>query len=173
MFVSAKDKNNNTYNKSVGKLIDGVEVNILDSGELEFVTDYPMIGYLNEDGSTYGIEGNKFSSGDIGEIKEGELFITGRVKDLIIKGGINISPRQIEEKLEKAEGVKQVAIVGFEDEFYGENIACFASGDISEESLKNYCNDNLEENKIPAKYIIMDELPIGPTGKVQKNKLKA
>lgn len=172
LFVSVKDLKNNTYNKSVGKLISGVELNVLDSGELEFITNYPMVGYLQEDGTTNGIDGNKFRSGDIGEIIGGELFITGRAKDLIIKGGINISPRQIEEKIEKLQQIRQVAIIGIPDNFYGENIACFYAGDIAEVDLARYCKENLEENKIPVKYISMEKLPVGPTGKIQKSLLK-
>ncbi len=171
LYVSVKNPVNNTHNSSVGNLLPGTKITILETGELAFYSKYSMAGYLQEDGSLLTVKDNFFRSGDIGELNDGELYITGRIKDLIIKGGKNISARDIEETLEQLPVIKQVAIKGVSDAFYGETIICFYVGDIDYNELKRYCIDHLDADKIPEHFVKMLYLPVGPTGKVKKNEL--
>ncbi|MFK7968384.1 MAG: class I adenylate-forming enzyme family protein [Rickettsiaceae bacterium] len=170
LFVSVENVKNNYFTGSVGNILPGVNIEISPANELEIKSDYNMYGYLKENGDILSCE--KFSTGDIGTIVENELFITGRVKDLIIKGGVNISPRKIESIIEGLDKIEQVAVIGCKDEFYGENIACFFVGQLTEQELNEYCLKKLAPDHVPVKFIKRQELQVGPTGKIKKHELK-
>ncbi len=115
-------------------------------------------------------------TGDLGYMDEdGFVFVTGRIKELIIKGGENISPKEIDEVLYKHPAVLDAAAVGIPDDTYGEEImACVKSKpgiNITEEELLNHCLEHLGKFKTPKMIKIMDELPKGPSGKIQRLKL--
>ncbi len=115
-------------------------------------------------------------TGDLGYMDEdGFVFVTGRLKELIIKGGENIAPREIDEVLYKHPAVLDAAAVGIPDDVYGEEImACVVlkpGQKVTEEELKQFCLENLGEFKTPKVIKIMDELPKGPSGKIQRLKL--
>jgi len=102
------------------------------------------------------------------------LFITGRSKDLIIKGGVNFSPRAIEEILLGFPGVEDVAVVGSKHIFWGEEIVAFIISqkelDISE--IKTFCENRLAKDAVPTNFVFVKEFPRTTTGKVQKSKLR-
>ena len=115
-------------------------------------------------------------TGDLGHMDEdGFVFVTGRIKELIIKGGENIAPREIDEVIIRHPAVIEVATVGIPDERYGQDImACVVPRPGSccgEEDLREYCRRELGSYKTPKLFRFVDELPKGPSGKVQRLKL--
>jgi long-chain acyl-CoA synthetase len=116
-------------------------------------------------------------SGDIGYIdSNGFLFVTGRIKEIIIKRGENIAPKEIDDVLYKHPEVMDAAAVGIPDEAFGEDIlACVvlkAGCRVTEEELSIYCKEHLGEFKSPRVIKIMSDLPKGPSGKIQRLKLR-
>jgi sulfoacetate-CoA ligase len=115
-------------------------------------------------------------TGDLGHMDdEGFVFVTGRIKELIIKGGENIAPREIDEALIRHPAVLEAAAVGIPDEHYGQDIlACVVltpGAQCSEGELREYCKRELGTYKTPRTFRFVDELPKGPSGKVQRLKL--
>jgi len=117
-------------------------------------------------------------TGDLGLMDaDGYVFVTGRIKELIIKGGENIAPKEIDEVLYRHPSVLEAAAVGVPDETYGEEIMCcvvMKPGCIATEAeLRCHCIEYLGEFKTPKRIKFMDELPKGPSGKIQRLKLPA
>ena len=115
-------------------------------------------------------------TGDLGMMDEdGDYFVTGRLKEIIIKGGENISPREIDDALYRHPAVLEVAAVGIPDERYGQEIfACVVLKDgarASEEDLRAFCTAELGAYRTPKEIRFLDALPKGPSGKVQRLKL--
>ena len=115
-------------------------------------------------------------TGDLGYADEEDYyFVTGRIKELIIKGGENIAPREIDDALYKHPAVMDAAAVGIPDAHYGQEILCavvFKPGaHASEEELRAFCEKELGRYKTPKVFRIMADLPKGPSGKVQRLKL--
>jgi long-chain acyl-CoA synthetase len=115
-------------------------------------------------------------TGDLGYLDEdGFVFVTGRLKELIIKGGENIAPREVDEALIRHPAVLEAAAVGIPDAHYGQEIfACviLKPGErVEEEDLKAFCRAEIGPYKTPRMIRIVDELPRGPSGKVQRLKL--
>ncbi len=116
-------------------------------------------------------------SGDLGMMDEdGYLKITGRHKDLIIRGGENISPREIEEYLYRMEGIQDVQVVAVPSRKYGEQVAAFVilkeGCDLSPEDVQDFCRGNISNYKVPRYVSMIEELPLTASGKVQKFKLR-
>ena len=121
---------------SVGRPLDGIEVQIVDAdwqplppekdGQVVVRTPYLMRGYRQSgpsDRSSLAADG-RLSTGDLGHLdSDGELFITGRLKDLIIRGGVNISPRLLEDAFYRLDAVEEAAVVGIPHAVYGEEVA--------------------------------------------------
>lgn len=115
-------------------------------------------------------------TGDLGYLDEdGFVFVTGRLKELIIKGGENIAPREIDEVLYQHPSVLEAAAVGVPDQRYGEDIlACVAlrpGRNCSESELLNHCRKHLGDFKTPKTIKFLSDLPKGPSGKIQRLKL--
>ena len=116
-------------------------------------------------------------SGDLGiKQADGNFRITGRIKDMIIRGGENIYPREIEEYLYKLEGVKDVQIVGIPSEKYGEEVAAFIiskeGANLTDDDVKEYCRGQIARHKIPKYIFFVEGYPLTGSGKIQKFKLK-
>ena len=148
-------------------------------GELVIKGDNVMKQYYNNEEATkssFTKEGY-FLTGDLGvEDEDGFFFITGRKKELIIKGGENISPREIDDTLYKHNAVLEACAFGVADDNYGEEIsACvFLKSNLQadEIELKELCKSNLGEYKTPSQIIFVNEpLPKGPSGKIQRLKI--
>jgi fatty-acyl-CoA synthase len=107
---------------------------------------------------------------------EGYLNIVGRIKDMVIRGGENIYPREIEEFLYTHPDVADVQVVGVPDERYGEELAAYVirrhGSDVDEETLRAYCRGRIAHYKVPRYFAFTDEFPITVTGKVQKFRLR-
>jgi acyl-CoA synthetase (AMP-forming)/AMP-acid ligase II len=115
-------------------------------------------------------------TGDLGYMDEdGFVFVTGRIKELIIKGGENIAPKEIDEALYQHPAVLDAAAVGIPDEAYGEEImACVTlqpGSNVTEQELTDHCLELLGKFKTPKIIRLMEELPKGPSGKIQRLKL--
>ena len=116
-------------------------------------------------------------SGDLGVMDaDGYLAITGRHKDMIIRGGENIYPREIEEFLYRMEGITDVQVVGIPSEKYGEEVGAFiirkVGSDLSETDVKDFCRGQIARYKIPKYVAFVDAFPLTASGKVQKYKLQ-
>jgi fatty-acyl-CoA synthase len=116
-------------------------------------------------------------SGDLGTVDEdGYYRITGRIKDMIIRGGENIYPREIEEFLYTMPGVEDVQVVGVPDEKYGEVVGAFvrrkADADLTEEDVQEYARARIARYKAPKHVFFIDEYPMTASGKIQKYKLR-
>jgi fatty-acyl-CoA synthase len=107
---------------------------------------------------------------------DGNFRITGRIKDMIIRGGENISPREIEEFLYLMPGVKDVQIVAMASPRYGEDVAAFIipNGNVvfTPEDVRDYCKDKIARYKIPRYVFFVNEYPLTGSGKIQKFKLR-
>jgi fatty-acyl-CoA synthase len=104
--------------------------------------------------------------------ERGYCRIEGRLKEMIIRGGENIYPREIEELLHNHPGVADVAVVGVPDDYWGEQVAAFvrpAPGNpVAQEELASYCRAHLAAHKTPRHWVFVDAFPLTPSGKVQK-----
>jgi long-chain acyl-CoA synthetase len=117
-------------------------------------------------------------TGDLGyRDPDGFYFIVGRKKEMIIRGGANIYPKEIEEVLYQHPGVQEAAVIGLPDPIWGETVcACLVPKEGStlvEEEILERCRQRLAPYKVPARVVLMDRFPKTPTGKIQKNKIVA
>ncbi len=132
--------------------------------------------YKNPDATGSSIRQGWFYTGDLGrKDEEGYIFITGRSKELIIRGGENIAPREIDDVLYKHEAILEAAAVGVDDENYGQEVvACVVLRDgyaCGEEELKAFCEAGVGRYKSPKIIYFFDDLPKGPSGKILRLKL--
>ena len=134
--------------------------------------------YKNEAATAEVIDKNGFlHSGDLGVKDEnGNYRITGRIKDMIIRGGENIYPREIEEFLYQMPAIKDVQVVGIPSEKYGEEVGAFIilkEGEtMQEEDIRDFCRGKISRFKIPKYVFFIDEFPMTGSGKIQKYRLK-
>ena len=132
--------------------------------------------YRNPEATADSIRNGWFYSGDLGrKDEEGYIFITGRSKELIIRGGENIAPREIDDVLYRHEAILEAAAVGVDDENYGQEVvACVVIRDgyqCSEDELKAFCQAGVGNYKAPKIIYFFDDLPKGPSGKILRLKL--
>lgn len=148
-------------------------------GEVFIQGDVVIKEYEEGRGSEAFVDG-WFKTGDMGYLDEdGYLFLTGRKKEIIIRGGENIAPREIEEAILAYPSVEEVAVVGQPDEIYGENVVAFVVFQGSAEkdkkdpnTIKEFLVSRLSPEKIPTQIHVLDSLPRGKTGKIDKPSLK-
>ena len=174
---------------SVGRAA-GCEARVIDAtlqpvpngvtGELAILGPNVMRGYYKDEATTRAAftPDGWLRTGDLGHADaDGFFFVTGRIKELIIKGGENIAPREIDEALLQHPGVLEAAAVGIPDRHYGQEImACIVVREgvpCSEDSLRAFCAEHLGPFKTPKLFRFVKELPRGPSGKVQRLKLLA
>ena len=116
------------------------------------------------------------SSGDVGHFDQaGHLFIDGRDDEMIVSGGENVFPREVEDLLAGHDAVKEVAVIGVDDEDFGQRLKAFVvpseGGSIDEDGVKSYVKQNLARYKVPREVEFLDSLPRNATGKVLKREL--
>ncbi len=176
--------------QTVGKALPGIEVKIVDSktgedllpgqhGEVVCRGYNIMKGYYKmEEATAAAIDDDGFlHSGDIGIMDEDGYFaITGRIKDMIIRGGENIYPKEIEDFLYHMEGIQDVQVVGVPSEKYGEQPGAFVvphpDSDISPQDVIDYCQGKIAWFKTPKYVQFVDGFPLTASGKVMKVKLR-
>jgi acyl-CoA synthetase (AMP-forming)/AMP-acid ligase II len=152
----------------------GNEVPQGDTGEVHVGNRMLFEGYTGDDEDEAVVDGH-MTTGDLGHLDEkGRLFIEGRADDMIVSGGENVYPEEVEEKLGEHENVREAAVIGVEDEKFGERLKAFVvkDGEVSEDDLKGYIKENLADYKVPREIEWVDELPRKPQGKVDKKKLE-
>jgi acyl-CoA synthetase (AMP-forming)/AMP-acid ligase II len=120
--------------------------------------------------------GDLLSSGDVGHVDEdGRLFIDGRDDEMIVSGGENVFPREVEDLLTDHEAVAEAAAIGVDDEDFGQRLRAFVvkadGADVSEDDLKGHVKSNLARYKVPREIVFVEELPRNATGKVLKREL--
>lgn len=134
--------------------------------------------YKNPEATAEVLDKNNFlHSGDLGiKDENGNYRITGRIKDMIIRGGENIYPREIEEFLYKLDGVKDVQVAGIPSKKYGEAVGAFIilqeGVTIQAEDVRDFCRNKISRYKIPKYIFFVDEFPMTGSGKIQKFRLK-
>jgi len=165
---------------TVGKPVPGIRVAIFNEdgdrigpgeiGEIYIKSDVMFEGYTSGDSKE--VRDGYMTIGDLGYVDEGGfLFIEGRADDMVVVGGENIYPVEIEETLDDMDGVEDVAVMGVPDDEYGEVLGAFVVGTVKAEDVKKYCKDQLASYKVPKRVEILDELPRTSTGKVLKREL--
>lgn len=194
LFVSARSRTSDDPRENtqgyVGEPLPGIRLRACDvhgsvvpsdeEGEIQVLTPDLMAGYLSESGDLQKVDaGGWFPTGDYGRIDHtGSLFITGRKKDLIIRGGINVSPAAIEEVLLHAARVIDAAVVSVPHEIYGEDIVAVLKLDPGTnldsvlESIMGQCKQALAAHQQPSRYMAIDEFPRTSNGKIQKVRLR-
>ncbi|HEX5269915.1 MAG TPA: AMP-binding protein [Gemmataceae bacterium] len=164
---------------TVGRPLPGVRVRVApEDGEIQVRGPGVMKGYHNrpeEDAHAFTADG-WFRTGDMGQLDaDGYLSITGRIKELIIRGGEKVMPREVEEVLSQCPGVREAAVVGEADGDRGEAVVAFVvPGDEAPtpEAVRDFCRARLAEFKVPRRVTVATDLPRGPTGKLLKRALK-
>ncbi len=192
LFGTARSRPDIEHQGYVGEPLPGIQFRVCGEdgavlptgaeGEIQVLTPDLMAGYLSEDGALQTVNANAwFPTGDFGRIskdKASSIFITGRKKDLIIRGGINVSPAAIEEVLLHAAHVSDAAVVSVPHEIYGEDIVAVlkldpgTSLDSVLESIMAQCKQTLAAHQQPSRYIAIDEFPRTSNGKIQKVRLR-
>jgi acyl-CoA synthetase (AMP-forming)/AMP-acid ligase II len=134
------------------------------------------VGYLNPDGSVERLPADGHHTGDLGRIDEdGHLVIVGRKKDLIIRGGINIAPLEIDAVLHGIPGVAEAAAAGIPDPIYGEEVVgvvtLLPGATLSGEDIMTHCRAKLPPFKAPKSILVLDEIPKNARGKVDRKSL--
>jgi acyl-CoA synthetase (AMP-forming)/AMP-acid ligase II len=156
---------------------DGAPLHAGSEGRIVVRTPFHSVGYLDYESGLPAPETEPwFDSGDVGMVDaDGYLFVTGRRKDLIIRGGFNISPRAIEEVLLHHPQVENIAVVGVPHAFYGEEVVAvvMTTGgsqlSVLEEELRYSCREMLGPSSVPDRFVETTALPLSTTGKIQKN----
>ena len=146
-------------------------------GEVVIKSDFLLKEYWNRpDATRSAFDHGWFRTGDVGEIDdEGYLFIKDRLKDMIISGGENIYPAEIESVVIGMPGVSEVAVIGMSDEKWGEIACAIVVADqskVSEEQIVEFCDSRLARYKLPKKVIFAEEIPRNPSGKILKRVLR-
>jgi fatty-acyl-CoA synthase len=176
--------------ETVGKPLPGVEVKIIDAasgaalppgqpGELCARGHGVMIGYYNmPDATAKAIDGDGYlHTGDLSvETPDGYFKITGRLKDMIIRGGENVYPREIEEFLYSHPKIEEVQVVGVPDATYGEELAAWiklkAGQQATVDEVRQFCRERIAHYKVPRYVKFVDAYPMTVTGKIQKFKMR-
>lgn len=171
---------------TAGRPAGGTEILILDPDFNELPTgevggiyvrnDTQFEGYTS--GTTKDFHAGYMSSGDVGYLDEaGRLFVVGRDDEMIVSGGENVYPIEVEKTLAAHPDVAEAAVIGVDDDQYGQRLAAFVvlapGSQATPDALKQHVRDNLANYKVPREISILDELPRGSTGKILRNDLQA
>lgn len=145
-------------------------------GEIVYRGRSNALGYLKEDATIDAFPQEGFHTGDLGYLdEEGYLFFTGRIKDLIIRGGVNISPMEVTSRLMEHPDVKEAATIGIPDPIYGEEVASFVvlkeGSKTDKENIIAHCKKTLPDFKIPKSVWFLDEIPKSERAKASKKAL--
>jgi fatty-acyl-CoA synthase len=161
---------------SIVKILDddGEDVQAGETGRIFVGNSSQFEGYTG--GETKEQIKGLMSSGDVGHFDDkGRLFIDGRDDEMIVSGGENVFPGEVEELLAGHEAIEEAAVIGVDDEKFGQRLKAFVvlrdGHELSEDEVKAYVGDNLARYKSPREVVFLDELPRNPTGKVLKREL--
>ncbi|HEX9312550.1 MAG TPA: AMP-binding protein [Actinomycetota bacterium] len=165
---------------TLGRPVQGVEVAVFspegdplqpgEVGEIHVKSSARFEGYTT--GEDKPQRDGYMSIGDLGHLdEEGYLFVEGRADDMVVVGGENVYPAEIEDVIRGVEGVREVAVAGAKDPDYGQVLMAFVVGSADPEEILRACRDQLASFKVPRRVEVVDELPRTATGKVLKREL--
>lgn len=169
---------------SVGRVLSGHELRILDGDRREVApgevgtiwvrNEQMMEGYLDDATATAASSHEGWTTvDDLGRVDDdGYLYLAGRDRDMVISGGVNIYPVEIEEALATHPAVQEVAVIGLEDEEWGERVAAVVVGEANIDELDAWVRERVASHKAPRSWFFVDALPRNPTGKVLKRELR-
>jgi len=170
---------------TVGPTVKGVKIKILDDngnevpqgdvGRIFVGNAFPFEGYTGGGGKQI-IDG-LLSSGDVGYFDEhGLLYVSGRDDEMIVSGGENVFPAEVEDLISGHPDVVEATAIGVEDKEYGHRLRAFVvkkyEADVDEDAIKHYVREHLARYKVPREVIFLEELPRNPTGKILKRELR-
>ncbi|HTZ86947.1 MAG TPA: acyl-CoA synthetase [Solirubrobacteraceae bacterium] len=162
---------------TVVKLLDpdGREVSAGQGGRIFVANEMMFEGYTG--GGNKEIVGGLMSTGDVGHFDSGgRLFVDGRDDEMIVSGGENVFPREVEDLLADHEAIEEAAVVGIPDEEWGQRLRAFVvlrpSAALSEQDVQDYVKANLARYKVPREVVFLEQLPRNATGKVLKRELQ-
>jgi fatty-acyl-CoA synthase len=170
---------------TVGPVVKGVKVKLLDDngnevaqgevGRIFVGNAFPFEGYTG--GGHKQIIDGLMSSGDVGYFDEhGLLYVSGRDDEMIVSGGENVFPAEVEDLISGHPEVVEATAIGVEDKEYGHRLRAFVvkkeGADVNEDGIKGYVRDHLARYKVPREVIFLEELPRNPTGKILKRELR-
>jgi fatty-acyl-CoA synthase len=170
---------------TVGPVVKGVKVKLLDDngndvaqgevGRIFVGNAFPFEGYTG--GGHKQIIDGLMSSGDVGYFDEhGLLYVSGRDDEMIVSGGENVFPAEVEDLISGHPEVVEATAIGVEDKEYGHRLRAFVvkkdGADVNEDAIKGYVRDHLARYKVPREVIFLEELPRNPTGKILKRELR-
>ncbi|MCQ4359717.1 acyl-CoA ligase FadD12 [Mycobacterium gordonae] len=171
---------------TAGKPAEGTQIRILDPDFKEVPTGEVGTIYVHNgsqfdgytSGTTKDFHAGYMSSGDVGYLDaNGRLFVVGRDDEMIVSGGENIYPIEVEKTLAAHPEVAEASVIGVDDEQYGQRLSAFVvlepGASATVDTLKQHVRDNLANYKVPREITVLDELPRGSTGKILRNELKA
>jgi fatty-acyl-CoA synthase len=146
-----------------------------EAGRIFVGSEFLFEGYTG--GGTKDEIGGLMATGDVGRFDEaGRLFVEGRDDEMIVSGGENVFPKEVEDLLARHDAVAEAAAVGVPDDEFGQRLVAFvvrgAGADVGEDDLKDHVKRNLARYKVPREIRFLDELPRNATGKVLKRELK-
>jgi acyl-CoA synthetase (AMP-forming)/AMP-acid ligase II/carbon monoxide dehydrogenase subunit G len=153
----------------------GVEVPQGQTGRIFVGNEMLFEGYTG--GGSKDVIGSLMATGDVGRFDEGgRLFVEGRDDEMIVSGGENVFPQEVEDLLARHDAVSEVAAIGVDDEDFGQRLRAFVvlekRKEATEDELKGYVRANLARYKVPREIVFLDELPRNVTGKVLKRELR-
>lgn len=185
-FVTALvDEESERKPNSVGKPCHNVQVRIcneageeVQTGEIGTVyvkSDQFFMGYVSDGAIIPQLsEGGWMTVQDVGyQDEEGFIYIVGREKNMILFGGINIFPEEIERVLQTHPAVEEIVVVGVEDRYWGEKPVAIVKGSATKQQLKSFCLQRLSSFKIPKEWYFVDEIPYTNSGKIARNAAKS
>jgi acyl-CoA synthetase (AMP-forming)/AMP-acid ligase II len=186
MIATATPQDLRAAPNTAGRPAGGTEIRILETEFNEVPTGEVGTIYVRNDtqfdgcteGATKDFHAGFMSSGDVGYLDEaGRLFVVGRDDEMIVSGAENVYPIEVEKTLAAHPEVAEAAVIGVDDEQYGQRLAPFVvlepGGSAAPDVLKQHVRDNLANYKVPRELSVLDELPRGSTGKVLRNELKS
>jgi long-chain acyl-CoA synthetase len=176
---------------SIGKRMWGIEVRVVDTSDVELPPGPEHVGEIvlrghnvmkgyrgRPEATAEAMHGGWFHTGDLGyRDDDGFFYIVDRKKDLVIRGGFNVYPREIEEVLHQHPAVREAAVIGRPDPRLGEEVVAFLSlrsgTAATPEEVIAFCKERLAAYKYPREVVVVDDLPKGPSGKVLKSELRS
>ena len=159
---------------TVGRARPGRALNVDEDGHLWCaVPEYARFTYWRDPGRTAGAwRGDAFTVGDLGRIDEaGYVYLDGRREDLVISGGVNVYPAEVESALAELTGVREAAVFGVPDPRWGQRVCAAVVGNVEAAALDAWARQRLAPAKRPKRYVLVDDLPRTTTGKVRRLEL--
>lgn len=151
-----------------GRPLPGVRVRTSDAGMLEIATPARMAGYLGAADA-----GEWFATGDLAKIAaDGRVTIRGRADEMLVSGGANVHPSEVEARLGACPGIREAIVTGLPDPVWGDIVACAYEGDAPEPEVERWCREAIPSSRRPRRFLRVPRLPRLPSGKPDRRAVK-